>query len=147
MPLTFFVPSLPIAQPRQRHTKAGHNYTPADHPVHAWRYALAMSATSAMPGQVQPWIPDGPVRLDFTLYFPRPKRLQWKTREWVPLWHAQTPDLENVQKALQDALTGVCWRDDAQIACVLAHKVFCGKDEPPGVRISVARLDATYQLV
>jgi len=144
MLLTFFLPMLPIAQPRQRHTRSGHNYTPADHPVQAFKYALGQQAREQLQRQQCP-LPafDGPVSLTYTLYFPRPKALQWKRRPQVRGWHAHTPDLENVQKALQDALTGIAWRDDAQIAQVSGRKVICSSEDTVGVFLCIQELKET----
>ena len=135
MLLTFFVPSLPVAQPRQRHTRTGHNYTPSTHPVQAFKYAVAQEARRLLQqgGLPSPCFPEGGVSLAYTLYFPRPKALQWKRRPQMALYHWHKPDMENVQMGLQNALTGIVWHDDAQIAVVTGRKLICGTDDQVGV--------------
>lgn len=132
-PTVFFVPGLPVGQPRQRHTKTGHNYTPATHPVQAFRYAVAQAAREATCGKTLPLYPTGAVTLEVALYFPRPKALQWKTKPWTPLRHTKKPDLDNVLKALKDALKGITWADDAQVARLAAEKWICSAEQDPGV--------------
>ena len=145
MTLTFFVHGLPIAQPRQRHTQHGHNYTPRTHPVQAFKYTVAQEAREA--AQREHWpLPcfAEAVMLAYTLYFPRPQALQWKRRPQTTLWHTHKPDLENVQKALADALTGIAWKDDVQIAQVHGRKFICGVGESVGV---FCRIDALEEIV
>ena len=139
----FWVMSVPVPQPRQRHRAfiaAGkvrtQNYTPTKHPVNAFKAACSIAAQSAKGMRVL----EGPVDLDVTFVLPRPKALVWKTREMRRLHHAKKPDAENLLKALQDALTGICWRDDSQIAQVRVAKVIAG-EELPHVEVEIKELD------
>ncbi len=47
------------------------------------------------------------------------------------------PDLDNVVKAVKDGLNGVAWRDDSQVAELIARKVY---GECPGVRVSIVEV-------
>lgn len=73
----------------------GHGYR-SDR-VSAWQDAVAWQAKQAMQGQDQ-FEGDVAVRLVFTL--PNRRRV----------------DLDNLSKGCLDALNGICWRDDRQVA-------------------------------
>jgi hypothetical protein len=45
-PVTITVPGVPIAQPRQRYTRMGINYTPAHHPVQQWKARVVFAWVS-----------------------------------------------------------------------------------------------------
>lgn len=63
----------------------------------------------------------GPVELSARFYFARPAshygtgRNKDQLRPSAPEIHAQTPDLAKLVRAVEDALSGVVWRDDRQI--------------------------------
>lgn len=73
---------------------------------------------------------DGPVLLDLTFWVARPKghygsgRNSGAVRTSAP--HAPTvkPDLLKLARAVEDALTGVIYRDDAQITCETLQKAY-----------------------
>jgi len=141
--VVFTVPAIPVAQPRQRHrafVAGGHvrtqNFTPARHPVQAFKATVRLAASQAHIGAPL----EGPLALVATFVFPRPGRLCWKKRPMPRCWHHSKPDTENVLKALQDALTGLLWKDDAQIAEVRCSKVYAAGDEQPAVSVRVEQL-------
>lgn len=76
-----------------------------------------------------PLLADGPLamRLGFALFRPKsaPKRVRFP---------ATRPDLDNLAKAVKDALRGVCYRDDAQIVQLDLRKDY---DDNPGVLVAV----------
>lgn len=140
--IAFTVPAVPIAQPRQRHrafTVRGRvitqNFTPAKHPVQAFKATARLAASQAYTGAPL----EGPICVVATFVFPRPGRLCWKKRPMPRCWHASRPDTENVLKALQDSLTGLIWKDDAQIAEVRCKKVYASGDEQPHVSVEVSK--------
>jgi crossover junction endodeoxyribonuclease RusA len=71
------------------------------------------------------------VQLDFYLSRPAsaPKRV------WAPI---RKPDLDKLVRAVLDALTGIAWRDDAQVVSIQTTKRFATPVEPPGVSVSVS---------
>lgn len=131
-----FVPVLPIAQPRQRHTKTGHNYTPSKHPVQGFKAIVAYAVKQEYQGQL--W--DGPVGLEVEFWFPRPKAKQWKNKAMLPYRHTSRPDADNAIKAVKDALTLVVWCDDSQICDESIRKRVCGADQHPGVWLTIEQL-------
>ena len=84
----------------------------------------------------------GPVTVSLICSFPRPKS-HFNTKGLsprAPKYHAQKPDAENVAKAILDALTGVCWKDDAQVCSLAVHKTWA--DREPLTTIIVAEAGA-----
>lgn len=111
--ISFTVPGNPVAQPRVKARKAGNFiqiYTP-DKKVKPYKEAIKLVATQAMVGR-KPM--EGPLSVAIFFYIDRPKSHTKKQREQD--WHAQKPDLDNLAKAVLDALKDVTWSDDSQIA-------------------------------
>jgi len=133
MTLRFFVPGVPIPQPRARITTRGrfaHAYTPKDHPVHAWRKAVAQAALDAANGQR---FGKRPVYFCATYWFQRPKS-HFRADGAVRLAHDNAiprPDLDNLTKAVWDALTiaGI-WHDDGQVMESSERKDWIGEASP-----------------
>jgi Holliday junction resolvase RusA-like endonuclease len=141
MIVSFFVPGLPVAQPRQRHRKIPgqsfvHNYTPTKHPVSAFKATIKLAA-SAKWNAAPPMV--GPVRLSLVFYFPRPIS-QTRKRGNSASWKTTKPDWDNLGKAVSDALNGVLWVDDAQLCDTRVSKWICGDGEAPGVHVEVTSL-------
>lgn len=111
--ISFVVPGEPIAQPRQRHTRTGRNYIPAKHPIHAWKMAVAAKCPAKFPI-------DGEIRLRVSFYLKRPKAM--KADQYRPC--TKKPDLDNLQKAVCDALNGIAWNDDSQVTEIIAQKKY-----------------------
>ena len=134
MAITFSVPGDPVPQPRARITTRGghgHAYTPADHPVHGYRKAVALAAKAAG------CEPHGePVSVIIDLVFGRPKSHLRSTGEPKP--SAPTlprPDVDNAAKAVLDSLNGIAWVDDSQVGRLLVEKSY-GVEGRTTVRIS-----------
>lgn len=129
--VSFFVPGLPVAQPRQRVAVVGgraRNYTPGSSPVHAFKAAVRLAWPDAA-------IAAGPVKVWMAFTFPRPKSKTRKTN--VAEFHTTKPDVDNLFKSVADALTGLAWRDDSQIAVAEVEKFVAGDDCKVGVWIRI----------
>jgi Holliday junction resolvase RusA-like endonuclease len=97
----------------------------------AWRKAIALAATEALPSD---WTPiDDPCELVVNFYMPKPKSV---TR---PL-PSVSPDLDKLIRAVGDSLTdsGVV-TDDSRIVRISARKLYAEGIEP-GATISVKSL-------
>jgi len=70
---------------------------------------------------------DGPVHVDVWFHFAIPKSKEGKVNIGDPRW--QRPDMENMIKMLHDAMNGVVWNDDAQVASLFANKVWADLNE------------------
>jgi Holliday junction resolvase RusA-like endonuclease len=60
----------------------------------------------------------GPMTLHITFCLPRPKSL----KKSVP--HIKRPDLDKLIRGATDALTGIIWKDDAQLVSIIAEKLY-----------------------
>lgn len=83
-----------------------------------------------------PWA--GPVSLRACFVFPRPKhhlrtgKREGEVKENAPGWKTSAPDLDKLVRALGDALTGIVYRDDAQIVDLGVTKIY---GQNPGVTV------------
>lgn len=60
---------------------------------------------------------EGPVKLRIVATFEIPKSWSKKRQaEALGGYHTQKPDRDNVEKAVQDGLNRIAWRDDGQVA-------------------------------
>jgi len=86
---------------------------------------------------------EGPLVLKVTFYFNRPKSHYGSGKNAAvlkpsaPQYHITRPDTTKLIRPLEDALTGVLWRDDSQIVLQFAEKKF---GEFPGAAVTVIRL-------
>lgn len=97
-----------------------------------WRQAVAAEALGAMHDALL----TGPVIVHADLYFQRPKAhyLTGGLRENAPVWHTTKPDMDKLQRALGDAMTGIVFRDDSQICQWHVRKMY---GEPARAEIMV----------
>ena len=140
---TFSIPTIPIAQPRQRHRVIENdgkafaaNYTPAKHPVNDFKATVRLAATHGGARLV-----GEPVSLRAVFVMPRPKSKMWKTKPMPRYCHTSKPDLDNLAKALKDALTGVIWQDDSQVFAMDVRKVVANGEESPRVDVCIEVVD------
>ena len=138
--VSFEVPGIPIAQPRQRHRLAGipgksfiQNYTPKGDPVNAFKAAVRLVASQHFTVPLE-----GPVILEATFIMPRPQAMMWKKRATPRAPHDHKPDADNLGKALMDALKGVAWRDDSQVWSLKLMKVIANGQEVPRTLVTIS---------
>ena len=62
---------------------------------------------------------EGPITIALRFYLPRPQSLPRKVTH-----HVKKPDLDKLVRCVNDALTGVLYRDDSQIVDLFAAKVY-----------------------
>lgn len=132
-PLTFSVPGDPVPQPRPRVSTRGgfaRAYVPSKHPVHAYRQAIAAAALEAGATPTD----EAPLSVILDLVWARPASHMTKkgVRKGAPL--LPRFDVDNCAKAALDALNGVAWADDAQVARLVVEKSY-GEEARTTVRI------------
>lgn len=107
--------------------------------LHPWRTVLTAAARNAIAemygeGQALPLFGAGtPVHVDLVLTFDRPKshygsgRNACLIKASAPMEPICAPDIDKAQRAILDAFTyaGV-WKDDKQVSCVTARRVYPG---------------------
>jgi crossover junction endodeoxyribonuclease RusA len=110
--------------------------------VKQWRQAVRVEAVRAAHAVGhEPF--NGAVAVDMLFLMPRPVahyhgrslggQLRPAARNLLPV---ARPDVLKLARAVEDALTGVIWRDDALIVTELLRKRFA-EDRPPGVVVTV----------
>ena len=95
----------------------------------AWRKTCQVAARDAMERRA---VLEGALRVLFQFTMPRPKRLTRCTRPVV------RPDTTKLVRAVEDALTGIVWRDDAQITTQIAVKRYATAEVPVGCVVLIA---------
>ena len=84
---------------------------------------------------------EGPVKLSITFLIPRPKYLIWKTKPMPRVLHDKHLDLSNMLKSIEDALNGIAYRDDGQIARIYMEKEYHAGDEGPQAIIEIESIE------
>ena len=86
----------------------------------------------------------------YQFYLPRPNshfrtgKNAKRIKDNAPLYHVVKPDATKLIRAAEDALTGVVWRNNAQVVVQLAGKCYCCPEfgyPSPGVLIKVLPYD------
>lgn len=108
-----------------------------------WKAQVSDAGAQAMNGQS---LLEGPLMLALEFYIPRPKGHYGVhgLRRSAPAIPTVRPDLLKLARAVEDALTGIVYRDDAQIAREILDKFY---GEPARVEVRVRRLDHTNREV
>jgi len=131
-PVAFTVPGDPVPQPRPRVSTAGgfaRAYVPKGHAIHAYRQAVALGARAAGLGQVT-----APVGVIVDAVFARPKSHLNKSGVKATAPALPRPDVDNIAKAVLDALQDVMG-DDTNVARLTVEKSW-GTEGRTTVRIS-----------
>lgn len=141
--LDITVPGQPVPQPRPRLSTLGGRaraYTPADHPIHAYRQAVELLAKASGPGAA-----DGGFAIEIEAVYARPAS-HW-TKAGLASGAPEHPgrnlgDWDNVAKGVLDAITdaGTVWHDDAQVVEATVRKRFASRTEQPRTRVVVRRV-------
>jgi Holliday junction resolvase RusA-like endonuclease len=79
---------------------------------------------------------EGPVRLWLVFVFPLPKSAP---KRHPPTYKETKPDASKLLRCVEDALTGIAYRDDAQIGSLIVEKRY---GDEAGVGIAVEGLEA-----
>jgi len=111
--IKFTINARPQPKERSRSTKRGHHYTP-DRTV-SFELLVRCEFRAQHPGH-KPMT--GPLGLYVVAKYKRPKTAK------KGFWHTGPGDLDNICKAVSDALNGVAWEDDRQVAELTARKTW-----------------------
>lgn len=132
---TFIVPGEPRAKARARFA-ANHFYTPTD--TKDYEDAVGWAARDS--GIEKHF---GPIELVVKAFFPIP--ITWKGEKRLlasrsQLKHSAKPDVDNLQKLVQDALNGIAYFDDKQVWLATVSKEYSDR---PRLEITIIRTDAS----
>lgn len=143
--ITFRVYGEPKAQPRVRAfaRKMGNGkfaarvYDPGT--AEAWKSQIAEAAKPFIERTIT-----NPVRLKLEFFMPRPKSHFGKKglKPNAPQFHVSKPDLDNMEKAIKDALTQIhMWQDDCQVIGVTKRKHYAQDNAECGVIITIVEVN------
>ena len=126
MKIDFFAAGIPKAQPRVKaFVRGGHAgvYTPDS--AEEWKQAVRQQAVANAPESLM----TGPIRVELDFFLPRPKahyKRDGSLKADQSIWHTSKPDLDNLIKAVTDAITDTqrIWLDDSQICEITATKTY-----------------------
>ena len=119
MAITFTVPGDPVPQPRPRVSTVGgfaRAYVPKGHAIHAYRQAVAVAARAAGVREAT-----GPVSVIIDAVFARPKSHMNKSGVKASAPTLPRPDVDNLGKAVLDALQDVMG-DDTNVSRLVVEK-------------------------
>lgn len=128
----FTVPGNPVGKARPRMTRSGHAYTP-DKTV-SYENLVKMCFIE----KYTDWVPvSGEAILRLNAYYPIPKSASRKKKIDMVIGEirpTKKPDLDNVMKAIADALNGIAYVDDSQIVTAEVRKYY---DDTPRVEVVI----------
>jgi Holliday junction resolvase RusA-like endonuclease len=124
----FSVTGIPKGQPRARAFARKMGVTETGEPkfvarmydagtAESWKQQVALACTP-------PDTPiEGPVCIELDFYLPRPKKISRRKDFSGPVPCTSKPDIDNLAKAVLDAMTTIgWWHDDAQVASLRLEK-------------------------
>lgn len=128
----FRVPGIPIPQGSMRAIRSGRNgalvMLSDNDKLSSWRGDVRDAALRAIAPGPYPKAPRGePVRVGVTFHLPRIKAHftpKGELRDYAPSYPTTKPDLDKLVRAILDAMTGVVYYDDAQVATIEAGKLY-----------------------
>lgn len=139
--VSFFVPGQPVGKGRPRAAKRGSHiqlYTPEK--TASYENLVATAAHGAMRG-AEPIKGACHVDMDIRLIVP----MSWSAKRRNQaldglVFPTKKPDLDNILKAVFDAINGIVWEDDVQAVYVQAVKRYSAV---PGVSVNVKSVEVT----
>jgi Holliday junction resolvase RusA-like endonuclease len=138
--ITLFVPGIPQPAGSKRafqNKKTGAMIvTDANAKAKPWQADVKDKGVAAMDGLE---LLEGPLSVTMHFRMVRPKghlNAKGELRPSAPAYPAVRPDVLKLARAVEDALTGIVWRDDAQIVQEYVYKDYA-VDGPPGVAVRV----------
>lgn len=137
--ITVFVDGDPKGQPRARaFARGGHARVYDPGTAEGWKSQVALAFRGLIPSSPL----DGPLAVHLGFIFSRPKnhyRANGTLKESAPRYHTSKPDIDNLEKAVLDAMKQIgMFRDDAQVCKVQKSKRYVGYlEEGPGCWIEV----------
>lgn len=121
--IRFVVPGEPQGKARPRVVN-GHAYTPTQ--TAAYEDLIRMAYKMAEPGR-QAWEAGKAIAIVITAHYQIPKSASKTAKDKMRNWELlplKKPDLDNIGKAVADALNGIAYKDDAQIAELRIRKIY-----------------------
>lgn len=125
---------------RRKNGKLGVTVSDDNPKSNDWKAVLAHEAAHAFGMNA---VLDGPLEIEIWFHMERPKSHfgtganRNNLKKSAPKRPTAKPDTTKLVRCLEDALTGVLWRDDAQIVSQHCHKVYAPEY---GVHVTIREL-------
>lgn len=132
--MEFFVPGIPAPGGSKRHIGGGRIIEDCTR-TKGWRACVALAAMQAGCTPM-----DGPLSVMMVFTMPRRKfhyRKNGTLKPAAPACPTTKPDTTKLVRSTEDALTGICWHDDAQVVQQMSAKIYESAGRPPGVSITI----------
>ena len=128
----FFINTIPQAQARARFARMG-NFVKTYDPKKCKDYKADVRYQVMY---ASPVLMEGPLTMIVDFWMPRPKAHYGAKglKEKAPSFHTSKPDIDNMLKGIFDAVRGVLWKDDTQVAVCVATKKY---GETTGIKIVI----------
>ena len=142
--VSFFVPGTPIPKGSAKafYIKAlGRAVVTQDNgeKQKPWASMIAVVAQEHFPAPIE-----GPVMIAVAFKMPRLKghygsgKNAGIVKASAPIYHTAKPDLDKLLRCVKDALTGIAWKDDSQVAIVAHLSKMYG--DRPGATIKISEI-------
>jgi len=130
------------AEPAGSKTKTQYGVRDSNPRSKVWKEEVRREAARILASDVNSKLLDGPLRVRFTFYRPRPKGHYGTKGDLNAAGRRAThpttkPDTTKLIRGVEDALTGIVWRDDSQIVQQAGAKKW---GEPERVHIQIELL-------
>ena len=112
MTIEFCVPGRPVPMARPRVTAHG-TYTPKE--CREYKKLVSIMAAQTMKDSMKFENEPLECRVKFVFFLPKSRKNPWATSR---------PDLDNLYKAVTDAMNGIVYRDDSQIVRAIIEKCY-----------------------
>jgi len=136
MSLKFKIPIVPMGQARARAARRGNHIHMYSSPKSVeYKESLQHYLINQLPEGFK--IPDIDVDIMVFAAFCMPMLRSWsqkKRGKHLDKPHTKKPDIDNLVKALFDAMNGIVWKDDSQVACLNVSKHYCAD---PGIYLTI----------
>jgi len=130
MKISFFISLIPVAQGRAR---ANYNARRMYDPAKSKKFKADVAVIAKM--QRTPCFEKVP--LCMTLEFIMPRLKNHPKKKIIP--HIKKPDLTNMAKGIEDALEGICYKNDSAIVDEHLKKRYALPGEESGIRLTLWR--------
>lgn len=145
-PISFFAYGIPKAQPRPRaFARWGRASVYNPKTADEWKADVRLAGS-----KVRPSYPIAePIMVSMLFFMPRPKKIIDKDLVGNQIWHQSKPDIDNLIKAVLDAMVDDDWFvDDSIVVSVLATKRYSTNRSPSitGVQVDVIEADHAQEV-
>jgi len=135
--ITLHIDGIPVPQgrPRARTFKIGNDcrvqmYDPPK--SKEWKEYIRLKAEYSQMKKLE-----GAIKMDLVFWMPRAKSNKDKH-------HTKRPDVDNLAKAVKDALEGIAYKNDSQVVDLRVRKYYETEIHKPGVDVSMEPVELPF---